>query len=211
MEVAVIVDYIQFLMDDLYLFQYAPACRPNYIIHHILIDNLQISPDGDVEIDCPPELVEIVSAKGVDDVRKGGAHVQQVDELIHPHLAFAVAPSVVLTDAGTCSLLQVEFVGQDQLLGQHVGELILAAPLQGEDDVGEGGGVDLAIQENAVEKDEDFEGLGHGVVRFQNYGELLEVEGVFEQFGQFFEFEADPALLLEVAGEGGVDLFVGFP
>ena len=107
MEVAIIVDYIQLLMYDLYLLKYSPTCRPDYIIDHILIDHLQISPDGDVEIDCPSVLVEIVPAESVDDVCEGRTHIQQVDQLIHSHFAFAIALPVVLADARTGSLLEV--------------------------------------------------------------------------------------------------------
>jgi len=107
MEVTVIVNYIQLLMYDLYLLKYSPTCRPDYISNHILIDHLQIRPDGDVEIDCPSELVEIIPAESVDDVCEGRTHIQQVEKLIGSSFAFAIAHPMVVADARIGSLLEV--------------------------------------------------------------------------------------------------------
>jgi len=64
-EIAVIINYIHFLMNCLNLMQKVHACRSFYTLDHHIVNYIQICSKYDVEIDRTGELLEIVPTYGV--------------------------------------------------------------------------------------------------------------------------------------------------
>lgn len=157
MEVTVIKHHIQFLMQHLYLLQNLPRSRPPYIIHHVLIDNLQISPDRDVEIHSTAVFLDVVPSESIDDVCERSAHSQQIYQLVHPHLTLNRIFSVKDVDLGDCPFLQEQLVRQQQFLLQNEVQFTSRLPFQIVDQLSHYLFLLYALQQHAVDQDEDFE------------------------------------------------------
>lgn len=105
MEVAVVEHHIELFMEHFNFPEESLGGWTHHIIHHVLIDELKVSPDGHVKVYCAPVVREIVSSKSVDDIREACAHGEEVDELINPHLPLDLSLSIVAANVGDCSLL----------------------------------------------------------------------------------------------------------
>lgn len=105
-KVAIVEDNVELLMEDFDFPENGPRSRPDHIIDHVLVNELQICADGHIEIHSAAVICQVISSEGVDDVREACAHRQQVDQLVHSHFALARRLPVVAADFRHCPLLQ---------------------------------------------------------------------------------------------------------